>query len=340
MEKHYNPKKIEPKWQDRWENENFYRFDPNSDREVYSIDTPPPFTSGTLHLGHIYNHVWIDIIARYKRMNGFNVYLPQGFDCHGLPTELQVEKEMHINSRNREKFIEKCKEWTDSAIERMRKQFKAIGYSADWNFTYRTMDDSYKALVQKTLLIFHEKGLLYREKHPVLWCPRCGTALAKAEVGYIEKEGKLYYIDLDCEGHKLTIATTRPELMPACVAVMVHPEDSRYKKFVGKNVRLPIFDREVPVIADSEVDKEFGTGAVYVCTFGDEQDIAWQKKYKLPVIEALDKNGNLTEVAGKYSGMNTEEAKEKISEDLIEGGYIRRIEKFKHNVLCHTGSSR
>jgi valyl-tRNA synthetase len=247
------------------------RFDPSRQEKVYSFDTPPPFTSGTLHMGHIYNHTWIDIIARYKRMTGYNVYLPQGFDCHGLPTEQRVEKEYKIRRDNREEFLAKCKEWTDTAITRMKTQFNSIGYSTDWDYTYRTMDDSYKAMVQKTLLIFYEKNLLYREKHPILWCPKCGTALAKAEIGHVEKEGKLYHIDLESGGHKLTIATTRPEMMPACVAVLVNPTDARYTKFIGKKARLPIFERDVPIIADDAVDKEFGTGVVYTCTFGDDR---------------------------------------------------------------------
>jgi len=339
MDKRYNPKEIEPKWQQKWSESKAHRFDPNSGKEVYSIDTPPPFTSGTLHMGHIYNHVWIDLVARYKRMRGFEVYLPQGFDCHGLPTELRVEQERGVKKENQDEFIKACREWTETAIERMRKQFDDIGYSSDWDYTYRTMDDSYKVLVQKTLLHFYDKKLLYREKHPVLWCPRCETALAKAEVGYVEREGKLYHIDLDCEGHKLTIATTRPEMMPACVAVFVHPEDERYKKFVGKSAKLPIFEREVPILKDDAVDMEFGTGVVYLCTFGDEQDIAWQKKYDLPVIEALDKKGNLTEVAGEYAGMSSKEAQKKISEDLIESGYIRKVEDLSHSVLSHTERS-
>ncbi len=339
LSKNYNASEIEAKWQAKWKDEELFRFDPDLSKPVYSIDTPPPFTSGTLHMGHIYNHVWIDIVARYKRMRGFNVYLPQGFDCHGLPTELRVEKEPGVDIKDRDGFLKKCREWTETAISRMRKQFESIGYSADWNHSYRTIDDPYKALVQKTLLEFYKKNLLYREKHPVLWCPKCETALAKAEVGYVEKEGKLYHIDLDAEGHKLTIATTRPEMMPACVAVLVHPEDPRYKKFVGKKAGLPIFKREVPVIADLTVEKEFGTGVVYVCTFGDEQDMAWQKQYKLPVIEAIDKKGNLTSVAGKYSGLGVEDGRHRITEDLIEDGHIRKVEKIRHNVLCHTERS-
>jgi len=339
LDRRYNAKEIEKKWQEKWKKENIYRFNPDSRKPIYSLDTPPPFTSGTLHMGHIYNHVWIDLVARYKRMRGFEVYFPQGFDCHGLPTELRVERELGVKRENREEFIEKCKEWTKKAIERMKNQFDQIGYSADWNYSYRTMDNDYKKLVQKTLLIFYRKGLLYREKHPVLWCPRCETALAKAEVGYIEREGKLYYIDLDVGDHKLTIATTRPEMMPACVAVFVHPDDNRYKRFIGKKARLPLFDREVPILSDEAVDREFGTGVVYLCTFGDEQDIAWQKKYKLPVIELIDKGGNLTESAGRYKGMSVEEARRRITEDLIEKGYIRKIEKLRHQVTSHTERS-
>ncbi|MCK4491456.1 MAG: class I tRNA ligase family protein, partial [Candidatus Altiarchaeales archaeon] len=294
LSRKYNRREIEDRWHRKWREEKVYSFNPDSQKEAYSIDTPPPFTSGTLHMGHIYNHVWIDIAARYKRMRGYEVYFPQGFDCHGLPTELRVEKEKGVRKEDRERFIEECVKWTQGAVERMKSQFDAVGYSCDWNHTYKTMDDTYKALVQRTLLDFYEKGLLYREKHPVLWCPRCETALAKAEVGHVERDGKLYHIDLDSEGHKLTIATTRPEMMPACVAVFVHPEDKRYKKFVGKKAKLPIFNREVPILADDEVDMEFGTGVVYLCTFGDEQDIRWQRKYRLPVIEAIDKRGRLT----------------------------------------------
>ena len=339
LDKGFDFRKIEEKWRGKWNECKTFRFDPGREGAVYSLDTPPPFTSGTLHMGHVYNHVWIDIVARYKRMQGCNVYLPQGFDCHGLPTELRVEKELKVSKENREEFIAKCREWTESAISRMKSQFDSIGYSTDWDYSYRTMDNSYKALVQKTLLSFYEKNLLYREKHPVLWCPRCETALAKAETGYVEKNGKLYHMDLSCEGHKLTIATTRPEMMPACVAVLVHPQDERYSRFVGRKAKLPMFDREVPVMADEAVDKGFGTGVVYLCTFGDEQDIAWQKKYRLPVIEAVDKKGVMTAVAGKYAGMKADSARKKMVEDLVEEGCIRKIEDLKHNVLCHVERS-
>ncbi len=339
LAKRYNPPETEEKWHKKWEEKGVYSFNPETQKKIYSLDTPPPFTSGTLHMGHIYNHTWIDLAARYKRMRGYEVYFPQGFDCHGLPTELRVEKETGIKKEEREQFIKECHKWTDKAIKRMKKQFRDIGYSADWDYTYKTMDDSYKKLIQETLLEFYSKGLLYRGRHPVLWCPECGTALAKAEVGHIEKEGKLYHIDLEAEGHKLTIATTRPEMMPACVAVFVHPEDKRYKKYVGKEAELPIFKRKVPILEDEAVDMEFGTGVVYLCTFGDEQDISWQKKYKLPVIETIDRKGFMTEAAGKYRGLSIKEARRKITEDMVEDGHIRKIEKMVHSVLSHTERS-
>ncbi|WP_456423214.1 valine--tRNA ligase, partial [Thermococcus sp.] len=266
---------------------------------------------------------------------------PQGFDNHGLPTELKVEKEFGISKDQPEKFLQKCVEWTWQAIEAMRNQFIRIGYSADWDLEYHTMDDWYKAAVQKSLLEFYEKGMLYRDKHPVYWCPRCRTSLAKAEVGYVEEDGYLYYIKLplaDGSGY-VPIATTRPELMPACVAVFVHPDDERYKDVVGKKVKLPIFEREVPVIADEDVDPEFGTGAVYNCTYGDEQDVVWQKRYNLPVIIAINEDGTMNENAGPYKGLKTEEARKVIAEDLEKMGLLYDRKKVHHRVLRHTERS-
>ncbi|ASJ14045.1 valine--tRNA ligase [Thermococcus radiotolerans] len=341
LPKTYDPNEIEPKWQKFWLDEKIYKYELDEKRPSYAIDTPPPFTSGTLHLGHVLSHTWIDIIARYKRMTGYNVLFPQGFDNHGLPTELKVEKEFGISKDQPELFLKKCVEWTWQAIEAMRNQFIRIGYSADWDLEYHTMDDWYKAAVQKSLLEFYEKGMLYRDKHPVYWCPRCRTSLAKAEVGYVEEDGFLYYIKLplaDGSGY-VPIATTRPELMPACVAVFVHPEDERYKDVVGKKVKLPIFEREVPVIADEDVDPEFGTGAVYNCTYGDEQDVVWQKRYNLPVIIAINEDGTMNENAGPYKGLKTEEARKAIAEDLEKMGLLYDKKKVHHRVLRHTERS-
>lgn len=341
LPKNYNPNEIEPKWQKFWLDEKIYKYELDEKRPSYAIDTPPPFTSGTLHLGHVLSHTWIDIVARYKRMTGYNVLFPQGFDNHGLPTELKVEKEFGISKDQPELFLQKCIEWTWQAIEAMRNQFIRIGYSADWDLEYHTMDDWYKAAVQKSLIEFYKKGMLYQAEHPVYWCPRCRTSLAKAEVGYVEEDGFLYYIKLplaDGSGY-VPIATTRPELMPACVAVFVHPEDERYKDVVGKKVKLPIFEREVPVLADEDVDPSFGTGVVYNCTYGDEQDVVWQKRYNLPVIIAINEDGTMNENAGPYAGLKTEEARKKIAEDLEKMGLLYKKEKIHHRVLRHTERS-
>ncbi|MHA1357594.1 MAG: valine--tRNA ligase [Candidatus Helarchaeota archaeon] len=342
LPKRYNFKEIEKKWIQYWKENNIYSFNTNTiDKEIYSIDTPPPFTSGTLHMGHILNHTWIDLAARFKRMSGYNVYFPQGYDCHGLPTELKVEKEFGISKDNRKKFLEKCIEWTNEAILTMTRQFDNIGYSTDWNFTYKTMNQDYLHRVQKSLLYFFEKGWLFLADHPIHWCVKCRTALAKQEVGYIDKKGKLWYIKLpltDDSGYA-TIATTRPELMPSCVAVLIHPDDQRYYQLSQKKVRLPIFDREVPIYQDSEVDMEFGTGIVYVCTFGDETDIAWQKSYALPVIISIDEKGRMTENAGKFQGMSIDQAREAIVKELDKMGLMEKVEDFDHRVVVHTERS-
>ncbi len=337
----YDALEIERKWQDFWEKEKIYKFDKNADGEIYAIDNPPSFTSGTLHMGHALNHSWIDFIARYKRMRGYNVLFPLGFDCHGLPTELKVEKVYGIDKKSRDEFREKCEEWTTEAIEKMKEQFRKLGYSADMeNEYYETRMPWYKALVQYSLVEMYEKGLVYRSSQPVLWCPNCQTALAKAEVGYVEKEGKLYYLRFEVEGGKeISIATTRPELIFSCVAVMVNPRDERYRDLVGKKARIPLANRDVPIIADEEVDMEFGTGAVYLCTYGDEFDVKWQRKYNLPVYISINPDGTLTSIAGEFAGMKAEEAREKVAGKLREMGVLYKEERYVHNVLSHTERS-
>ena len=336
----YDHKQIEEKWQRYWEDNGLNNFDrKDTEREVYVFDTPPPFTSGTLHMGHVLNHSWIDFVARYKRMKGYNVLLPQGFDCHGLPTELQVEKNFKIPKEKKREFREQCVKWTKERIKKMKNQLRRLGYSADWSFEYQTMSPEYIKLVQLSLLEFYKKGMIYRKEHPIHWCPKCGTALAKAELGYKEVRGFLTYIKFKVQDDWIVIATTRPEFTPACVAILVHPDDKRYEKFVGKKATVPIFNREVPIISDSEVDMTFGTGAVYLCTFGDEQDLKWQVKYNLPIILAIDKNGNMTEKAGKYKGLTIEKCREEIVKDMEKEGLIIKKEETIHRITIHAERS-
>ncbi|MCK4327323.1 MAG: valine--tRNA ligase [Candidatus Diapherotrites archaeon] len=334
----YNPLEVEKKWQDKWLADGTYKFDIDAPGEVYAIDNPPSFTSGTLHMGHVLNHAWIDFMARYKRMRGYNVLFPLGYDCHGLPTELKVAKEFGISPGDRKKFREACEDWTTKAITQMNEQYKRIGYSCDWDEYYETRMPKYKALVQKSLLDFHKMGRVYREKHPVLWCTKCRTALAKAEVGHVEEQGKLWHLKFplaDGSGD-VTFGTTRPELSVACNSFFVHEDDERYKSLVGKKVKLPYVDREVEVLSDRNVDREFGTGVLYVCTFGDEMDIKRTKEHKLTVYEAIDDTGRMTEVAGKYAGMKVREAQAAIVEDFKKDGYLVKIEELPHSMLCHT----
>jgi len=337
MDKRYNPKAIEEKWQKKWMNMNYWKFNREDNKKpIFVIDTPPPFTNGELHMGHAY-WVWInDTIARYKRMRGYNVLLPQGWDCHGLPTELRAQKELGITKNDRTQFTKACIKFTENMIRIMKEAMRKIGYTPDWRFEYRTMDKEYMRCVQETLIKLHKKGLIYRKTFPTYWCPKCETALAQAETGYIEKKGKLYYIKFKTNIEKdIIIATTRPELIPACVAVAINPNDTRYIEFHNQKALVPIFDREIPIITDDDVDIEYGTGAVMICTYGDEQDIQWVMRYKLPERIILNEKGRLIGT-GKYDKLTTIETREAIVRDLKALGLIVKEEIITHNVLSHT----
>ncbi len=332
LDKRYG-KEIEEKWQKRWAKEGTYNFDEkDSVKPVYSIDTPPPFTSGELHMGHVLSYSYFDFAARYKRMRGFNVYYPQGWDCQGFPTEVRVEKK--YGRLPPEQFREKCVEWTGEMITRMKSQMNELGFSADWRYEYRTMDPEYHRKVQLSLLQMYGKKLVYRDRYPVYWCPKCVSAIAKAELDDVEKQGVLNFVKFTGpDGKDLIIATTRPELLHACVAVLFHPNDERYEGLDGEKIITPL-GKEVIAFADKDVDKEFGTGLVMVCTFGDKMDVVWAHRYKLPIIEAMDKFGKLKN-AGEFDGLKTEEAKKKILEKLESEGKVVKKEQLTQMVKVH-----
>lgn len=340
MEKTYSPQAVEEKWQKAWLSEAYYpvfKFKKDG-RPTFVIDTPPPFTSGELHMGHAYWNILNDTLAKYKRMKGFDVLLPQGWDCQGLPTELKVQYRWKIPREDRELFRKKCSEWTNNMIKSMKEMMIKLGYRPDWEqFEYRTMDKEYWKAVQRSLLIMYEKGLVYRKEFPVHWCSKCGTALAQAELGYVQKKGKLHYVKfkiIGSEGH-MEVATTRPELLNACVALAVHPLDERYSGIVGREVEVPIFGQRVKILQDEAVDPQFGTGVVMICTYGDEQDIKWQQTYALPIVKAIDELGRMLN-AGRYTGMGVGQAREEVVKDLKERGLISKDEEVTHNVLTHT----
>ncbi len=328
-------RKLEEKWEQTWEETGIHRYDENSNAPVYSIDSPPPFTSGDLHMGHVLSYAYFDFVARYKRLRGFNVYYPQGWDCQGFPTEVKVEAK--FGRVKPEEFRKHCVEWTGQYIERMKKQMIRMGYSPDWRHEYRTMSPDYHKRVQHSLLKMFEKELVYRSEHPVFWCTRCKSAIAKAETNDLERETVLNYVVFKVENGNekkdLLVATTRPELLHACVAVFVHPEDDRYKELVGCDVETPL-GAKVKLMAEADVDKEFGTGVVMVCTFGDKMDAVWAYRHSLRVIKSLDENGRLIN-AGKYDGLKADEAKKKIIEDLEAEGKVAKKEKLQQIVKVH-----
>jgi len=343
LPKTYNPLEHEAKWQERWSQWNLYSYN-RQDKTcaTYSIDTPPPYPSGEFHMGNALNWCYFDFAARYKRMRGFNVHFPQGWDCHGLPTEVRVEKAYEIRKRDVsvQKFKELCIKLTNEYIEKMKRAMKAMGYSIDWSLEYRTMDPEYYRSTQLSFLILYRNGYIYRGEHPVNWCPRCETAIAEAEVAYVERESELTYITFGSGETQLLIATTRPELLPACVAVAVNPKDERYTLHVGSEIEIPLFGRRVKVLADEEVAQDFGTGVVMVCTFGDKTDVKWQKKYGLPLVSLVTEDGHISEEGGKYRGLSIAEARTAIVRDLKDKGLVKKTEKIGQSTgacwRCHT----
>lgn len=334
MEKKYDHERIESKWSREWGGSEIYKFDTDRLNRTYSIDTPPAYPTGNFHMGNALNWIYFDIVARYKRMKGFNVMFPQGWDCHGLPTEVQVEKKHGIKKGDvpREEFRRLCIDLTEENIEKMEGDMMKLGLSIDWNLEYSTFDPDYWRRTQISFIRLYKKGLIYRGEHPIEWCPRCRTAIAHAEVEYEEKEGSLNYIIFEKDEGNVEIATTRPELLCSCVAVAVNPDDHRYTSLVGKGLKVPLYENEVEVIADSEVDQSFGTGVVMICTFGDREDVKWTKRHDLPVIQAIDEDGMMREEAGRYAGMSIEECKEAIIDDLDRAGKIVKREKLTQKV--------
>jgi valyl-tRNA synthetase len=344
LPKEFNVFEVESKWQRKWEETGIYRFDWNdTKRIVFSVDTPPPYASGEVHMGLALNWTYFDVLARFKRMRGFNVLFPQGWDCHGLPVEVEVERRNKIKKTDvpPDEFRKMCMELVDHNIKNMKEAITRLGYSVDWTTEYRTMDPDYWRRTQLSLILLYKKGYIYRGTHPVNWCPRCETAIADAEVEYSTRNAQIHFIKFKLkEGGFLEIATTRPELIPACVTAAVHPDDERNAKYVGKKVHVPTTDRTVEIVADDMVDPKFGTGVVMICTYGDKADVKTAMKHNLPVIMCIDEKGRMTEKAGKYAGMKTEEAKKAMLEDLKAEDAVIKTEPLSQEVSlcwrCHT----
>ncbi len=317
---------------DLWKKLNISKFNKNLDR-TFLIDTPPPYPSGEFHMGNTLNWCWIDIIARYKRMKGFDVLFPQGWDVHGLPTEVKVEKAHNVKSEevDRNKWKDMCKEWTEKNIKKMKEDIFNLGVCGDWDYEFRTSDDSYKRLIQLSFLDLYRKSLAYRGKYPINFCTTCRTAIADAEVEYENIDTKLNHVlfKVKDKDKKVEIATTRPELLSSCVAIGVNPEDEKNKELIGKKLIVPIFNKEVKVLGLKEVDPNFGTGIVMICSFGDKQDLEWIMNHNLDIVESIDDHGRM--INEKYKGLGVEEAREKIIEDLKKEDKIVRQEQINQS---------
>ena len=337
--KNYNFTENEKKWQQIWQEQQLYAYNPNiAKEETYMVDTPPPTVSGQLHIGHVYSYTQTDFIVRFQRMIGKNIFYPIGFDDNGLPTERLVEKQKQIKAYNmdRSEFIKICREVVASEEEKFRSLFNQIALSVDWSVEYQTISPLSQKISQMSFLDLVQKEEVYRANQPILWDPVDGTALAQADIEDKEKTSFMNYITFKTErGDLLTIATTRPELLPACVAVFHHPDDGRYKHLAGKSAITPLFNEKVPLLADPLVQQDKGTGLVMCCTFGDQTDITWWKKHNLPLKTIITKKGTIDfqhEVS--IDGLKIKEARTKIIDILKEQVLLIKQEEVTHTVKC------
>jgi len=338
----YEQKSVEQKWQKKWQKMSLYSFVPDSDKPVYSIDNPPRYASGALHVGHAVHYTHIDFAARYRRMKGFNVFFPLCFDCNGIPIEERVEKKLGITRKDidRHKFIKLCSEFANEKIDEMKTQFILLGESMDPSVYYQTDEENYRRLTQLSFIELYTKGLIYKGEHPINWCPRCMTALADAEIEYKNRETKLNYIKFKLEDEDVIIATTRPELLCTCQLVAIHPDDFRAEKLKGKKLKTPLFEKEVRIVGDKNVDPNFGSGIVMICSIGDKDDLEWIFKYKLKIEKGIDEEGRMTGLCGKYRGMKVSDARKAIIDDMKKQGLLIKQEGLEQSIgtcwRCHT----
>jgi valyl-tRNA synthetase len=324
---------IELKIIKQWEKDHLYDFTPKEKNFV--IDTPPPYPSGRpWHIGAAAHYSQIDMIARTARMTGKNVYFPIGIDRNGLPVELYTEKKYNIRMRETErgKFLELCREALDELEAEMIQIMKSLGISSDFANYYRTDSEEYRALTQATFIELWKKNLVYLANRPNNYDWVSGTTIADAEINYVDVQTKLVYMKFTVKdsNDSVIIASTRPELLCSCQTVIVNPDDARYSKIVGKKITIPIFNRDVTVRTHPSAQMEFGSGAVMVCSYGDQNDVALFRELNLEEIVAIGLDGRMTKAAGKYEGLKVKQAREKIIEDLKNSNHVEKIEDIVH----------
>lgn len=338
LDKKYDSLVKEEKWLNYWKKNKIYEFKPDY-REVYSIDTPPPTVNGKIHIGHIFSYSQAEMIARYKRSRGYNVFYPFGFDDNGLPSERLVEKEQKKKAHEigRESFSKLCYETTNKYEEEFQDLFSKLGVSTDWSMCYKTVSSSTIKISQNSFLDLIEKGHCYHKESPALWCNECLTSIAQAELETKTIRTTFNYVNFKTveDNEIFTIATTRPELLPAIVCVFVNPDDDKNNHLIGKTAHIPVIDVNVPIIGDEKVAIDKGTGIVMCCTFGDQADIEWWKKYNLPLKYIFTDDGRIMDSVPNYGGLKIKEARKQIVDDLQVGGYIVKIEELEHEVQTH-----
>ncbi|RDI71931.1 valine--tRNA ligase [Halopelagius longus] len=337
----YDPEAVEAKWQDRWVDEDTYAYrgesvDPNT---AFSIDSPPPTVSGSLHWGHVYGFTLQDFVARFNRMRGNDVFFPFGYDDNGIASERLTEDELDVRHQDyeRREFQEMCREVCQEYEAEFTEKMQNLGISIDWDETYQTISPEVQRISQLSFIDLYDQGREYRQRAPAIWCPECETAISQVETEDDERDSHFHDIEFGVKGSEesFVISTTRPELLPACVAVFVHPDDDENQYLVDETAEIPLFGQEVPVIADERVDMETGSGIVMCCTFGDQTDIEWYQAHDLDLRIAIDESGTLTEVAGEYEGLSSDEAREAIVEDLDEAGALLDRWAISHTVNVH-----
>ena len=336
LEKTYNPKEIEPKLYEKWCENKYFHAEVDRSKKPFTTVMPPPNITGKLHMGHAFDNTLQDILIRYKRMQGYNALWIPGTDHAAIATEVKVTEQLKAEGIDK-KFLERTWQWKDEYAGTIEGQLKKLGVSCDWDRERFTMDEGCSKAVEEVFIKLYEEGYIYKGSRIVNWCPVCKTALSDAEVDHEEQAGHFWHIKYPIVGTDrfLEIATTRPETMLGDTAIAVHPDDERYKDIVGKNVLLPLVNREIPIVADYYVDKEFGTGAVKITPAHDPNDFEVGKRHNLPEINIMNDDATINELGGKYAGMERYEARKAIVSDLEEQGFLVKVEDHSHNVGTH-----
>src|SRR4030065_86177 len=340
LDKSYDPQQGEVKCYQIWMEGGYFRADENSERKPYSIVIPPPNVTGVLHIGHALNNTLQDILIRFKRMQSYNVLWMPGTDHAGIATQNVVERQLmeeglDRHALGRERLIERVWKWKEQSGGTIISQLKKLGASCDWNRERFTMDEGLSEAVKEVFVHLYQEGLIYRSHYIINWCPRCQTALSDLEVEHQEVLGKLYHLKYPFKERDrfVVVATTRPETMLGDTAVAVNPEDERYRAVIGEKVILPVVNREIPVIADSYVDIEFGTGCLKITPAHDLNDFEIGLKYGLEQIKVIDEAGQMNENAGPYRGLDRFECRNRIVEDFERDGVLIKIENYRH-MIC------